>query len=76
MPKGKTIEQVLVIDGVSFSHEMTAAKNLGMPRETLARYRKEGISPAYYILNNKPYYKDSDLLKFMEDQRVSSAVMR
>lgn len=72
MPRGKSITQVITLDGVDFSHEMTAAVKMGVSETRMRKWRKDNNGPANYFINNKYYYRDSDLLVFMEDNRIST----
>lgn len=45
---------------------------LGVGKSATATWRRKGKGPAWFCLNNRPYYKVSDIDMWLESNRVAS----
>lgn len=49
-----------------------AARELGRAPQTLARWRSEGVGPAFYRINGRIYYDSEDIKAERERNRFTS----
>jgi len=64
-PSSKQI-QTFIMDGEKMLDNFEVCQMLNISKRTLQRYRSSGDLP-YHMNKHKTYYKESDVLRFIED---------